>query len=176
MSSPRTKQTSFLDLPAELRNDIYHLALTHDTVTVTDRLIEPALLSTTRQIRRETLPIFYGANTFEAPYPPFMMDLSADKISMLRAVRAVHPSFAVKLQGRASHRSIEGIAKNVGYIRERVYRLVEVHGKGSLKRDVLLVPLMPGVAGERIEWMTLAELERRLVLAAELRLVADREA
>ncbi|KAK4503840.1 hypothetical protein PRZ48_004755 [Zasmidium cellare] len=56
---------SFLDLPAELRNDIYELALVNDTrIVVTRYLKEPNLLLTTHQIRAEARKIWYLRNTF----------------------------------------------------------------------------------------------------------------
>ena len=57
-----------LDLPAELRDYIYELALTtEDTLYIcggTSHELQQALTQTTRQVRHETLPIFYGRNTF----------------------------------------------------------------------------------------------------------------
>ena len=78
--SPRTANTcyTFLSLPAELRNGIYELALI-EVPMIPERSIlayttrpsyerpqkEPALTMTCRQIRRETLKIFYERNIFE---------------------------------------------------------------------------------------------------------------
>lgn len=73
---PKAPQKTFDDLPAELRNRIYLLALVdskplkpqsfHNSSRQSGGfgLLEPALTRTTHQIRRETLPIFYGNNTF----------------------------------------------------------------------------------------------------------------
>ena len=71
--------TGFLDLPAELRNRIYHLALTRpDTINVTSFDIakpqfnssatQPALTQICRQIRNEALPVFYNQNCFTGSY------------------------------------------------------------------------------------------------------------
>ncbi|TKA25879.1 hypothetical protein B0A50_05634 [Salinomyces thailandicus] len=54
----------FLDLPPELRNRIYHFALAPDPSTALVRPAPPALSATSRQVRQETLPIFYGDNCF----------------------------------------------------------------------------------------------------------------
>ncbi|KAF2170181.1 hypothetical protein M409DRAFT_19784 [Zasmidium cellare ATCC 36951] len=59
------KRTSFLDLPPELRNDIYERALIQPTtITVTHSLKDPKLLRTCRQIRFEARKIFYLRNSF----------------------------------------------------------------------------------------------------------------
>lgn len=73
--SEHQQPSAFERLPAELRNRIYHLALVEDEpIEVTDNfgLIlkpyapshQPALTRTSRQIRSETLPIYYGENAF----------------------------------------------------------------------------------------------------------------
>ena len=59
-----------LELPAELRNYIYELAMSSDLLVVVGPESEPdhghqsALTKVNRQTREETLPIFYGKNTF----------------------------------------------------------------------------------------------------------------
>ncbi|USW58685.1 hypothetical protein Slin15195_G120040 [Septoria linicola] len=60
----------FLELPTELRNDIYRLVLVRpkhkrDVVTTIDTIPkEPALLLTCRQIRGEALGIYFRENKF----------------------------------------------------------------------------------------------------------------
>lgn len=61
-----------LCLPAEIRNEIIKLAVTEeDTVFAVgptlrlDKEASPALARTCRQLRREIIPIFYGANILE---------------------------------------------------------------------------------------------------------------
>lgn len=91
-----TTKSSLLNLPAELRNEIYSLALISDALLETStqyQLIErrgsfgayymrislrvPSLLQTSRQIRAETLAIFYGANTFKFhTHRPRRLDVS----------------------------------------------------------------------------------------------------
>ncbi|EMC98996.1 hypothetical protein BAUCODRAFT_31267 [Baudoinia panamericana UAMH 10762] len=64
-----------LGLPTELRDLIYEYALTSDKTVVTFRLdayqresynqaTQPALTRVSRRVRRETLPIFYGRNSY----------------------------------------------------------------------------------------------------------------
>lgn len=63
-------KTTFLDLPAELRNRIYSSDLIkHRQIIPTNRSDhqQPALTRTCRQIRKEALPIYYGSNTFALP-------------------------------------------------------------------------------------------------------------
>lgn len=69
---PRSR---LLDLPPELRDAIYEFALTAEKTVVTYRLdayerdtydhaVQPALTRVNRQVRDETLPIYYGCNDF----------------------------------------------------------------------------------------------------------------
>ena len=72
--SSQTVQSSFLRLPAELRNHIYQMVLVKSDLIDTTcsstfykmqaLVAQPALTKVCRQIRAETLPIFYGANVF----------------------------------------------------------------------------------------------------------------
>lgn len=63
---------AFLQLPAELRNIIYELAVlkNHRILTTLDQIpdipddIQPPLTQTCRQIREECLPIYYEQNVF----------------------------------------------------------------------------------------------------------------
>ncbi|CAD0098445.1 unnamed protein product [Aureobasidium mustum] len=57
----------FMDLPVEIRLRIYSMAISsHQDLTISDHrdVAEPALLQTNRQIRSESIPIFYGTNCF----------------------------------------------------------------------------------------------------------------
>lgn len=64
------RQLRFEELAPELRNAIYHYALVRcenesiDLVSGTLRDLALGLLTTSSTIRREAMPIFYGANTF----------------------------------------------------------------------------------------------------------------
>ncbi|KAK7987186.1 hypothetical protein PG996_006213 [Apiospora saccharicola] len=66
----------FLDLPPELRNEIYYFALgEHQTSsepygpTTCTALAPPALTRTNRQIRNETLGLYYSQNRFSFQLP-----------------------------------------------------------------------------------------------------------
>lgn len=94
-----TTESPLLDLPAELRNEVYSLALTSQSPIETStqyRLMKHdgpfgayylrvslqvlLLLQTSRQIRAETMAIFYGANTFKFGLL-LMRDLDVSELS-----------------------------------------------------------------------------------------------
>lgn len=54
----------FRDLPAELRNRIYRFATVKDPSTALMRPTVPAICQASRQLRNESLPIFYGFTNF----------------------------------------------------------------------------------------------------------------
>jgi hypothetical protein len=62
-------KSPLLKLPAELRNEIYYLALVETDphiITITDAGIEePALLQTSKEVRGEAIQIYYGQNQFQ---------------------------------------------------------------------------------------------------------------
>lgn len=72
----RDRHFRFMDLPAELRNSIYELALVDRTNEAPISIIKRhgrsqdgshgprALLEVSQQVRKETLPIYYGGNSF----------------------------------------------------------------------------------------------------------------
>lgn len=63
----RTNGSTFLDLPAELREQIYRFTLTpYEYIIITASLKEPSLLSVNRQIRREARDLWYHNNNFVA--------------------------------------------------------------------------------------------------------------
>lgn len=67
-------KTELLDLPAELRNNIWEYALsdpepirlTWSMVSGLSRVKQPALTAVSRQVRTESLAIFYHSNVFQA--------------------------------------------------------------------------------------------------------------
>jgi hypothetical protein len=87
--------TTFLDLPPELRNEIYSYMLVRKGVveikTVAPYVLEPALLAVNRQIRSEALTIFYGENTFQIAgstlITKFLRTAGEEKIRALRDVK-----------------------------------------------------------------------------------------
>ena len=98
---------TFLDLPAELRNRVYHLSLVRSGsisgsciwIPLGPRsggelryegLTEPRLLYTSSQICSEALPIFYGANRFKIyggmSLRLWMQRLRVEGVGMLRTI------------------------------------------------------------------------------------------
>ena len=73
LRSTTDTKTGFRDLPAELRNQIYNLALiSEQPIQITtvkargcDVHTEPGILQTNRQIRNETLKLYFEGNTFD---------------------------------------------------------------------------------------------------------------
>lgn len=62
------RRISFLDLPPELRDQIYEAALVEKKVCTGrpgQKFAQPALTRVSRQIREEALPVFYGMNAFQ---------------------------------------------------------------------------------------------------------------
>lgn len=87
MSMLSLKQAQFriLDLPGEIRNRIYHLVLFYSNIRMPtevhrnghpgmfdlrkSRLLQPSITRVSRQLRSETLSIFYSENTFVFEIP-----------------------------------------------------------------------------------------------------------
>lgn len=68
-TSTTTQASPLLDLPAELRNIVYHLVLSSEKgegteITLSTIKSQTTLLRVCSQIRVEATPIFYGTNTF----------------------------------------------------------------------------------------------------------------
>ena len=61
-----------MDLPAEIRNNIYRIAAKADTPLRLRHMAPPAICCVSKQLRLESLPIFFDVNTFvvtvRAPY------------------------------------------------------------------------------------------------------------
>jgi hypothetical protein len=99
---PSTQPDSpLLSLPAEIRNHIYGLALQVGTLEAfqgrqsQNRPQALSLISTCRQLRFETLEIFYRTNTFDFAYmithiPRFIRTVSHAARNAVRSIRIVH--------------------------------------------------------------------------------------
>lgn len=61
----RTHPTCFLDLPPELRNEIYKIALKEPLRQSIDKMKVPALVQAHEQIRKEAMSMFLHINTFK---------------------------------------------------------------------------------------------------------------
>lgn len=174
-------RTSFLDLPPEIRVEVYSYAIVerHPVQILIYRskvlVPEPDLLVTCRLIRKEAMPIFYGSNTFEPMFDKkgrataaFLDSLSDEKIPMLRALRA----YEYNKTGLASLVYARLLAVNrpkwiLTQLNKAKDRLSEIigHGRGLLRRDAVLVPYIQ--AGGHVMWCTEEE------VIARHRLIAD---
>lgn len=141
-------KTTFLSLPAEIRNEIYSLAIV-EPVTLNIRsvhpyLLEPGLLATNRQVRSEALGIWYSGNAFEidgsSPAVKFLRATSDDKLRALRCFRI----FTTFLPA-------------AGYIDTRINQLLrEFQPRGLDKQTIhFMVSVTDG-----FEWVNLARLKR----------------
>ncbi|KAK5737775.1 hypothetical protein LTR17_006423 [Elasticomyces elasticus] len=89
-SAPHNEDCKLLELSAELRNIIYEFVLLQkDDIVVTPTLRSPALLQVSRQIRTETLAMWYESNSFEIAVNDCKTDLS-------RAWDRTHHALGVK--------------------------------------------------------------------------------
>lgn len=102
--------TPLLRLPAELRNHIFQLSvlklfsidiLSRNSKRQSPRLLQPSLSRTSRQLRREVLPIFYGGNAFEIdgtrysrPLPPDNMLIDSPRNPPFSTIERDHDTIA----------------------------------------------------------------------------------
>jgi hypothetical protein len=105
--TPSKKPTSFLDLPRELRDEIYTQALQmpvpidigcclpspgywHDPVSNPLRPSTPHLLLANKQIHDEATAVLYGTNTFKFPHPgqfsAFNEQIGADNAKQIKNI------------------------------------------------------------------------------------------
>lgn len=154
-------KSRLLSLPAELRNEIYSHALVQLTPIVLPYACEtrssksassgrePSLLSTSRTIRVEATPIYYGCNIFAAPSHAsahrFLKQLGYAKIQGLRMFRPVD----LVLPQSAHRRWFESV-------RRRVNKLVKEVGKGALAVEAVSVPVRSLGVGD-VSWVGLRE-------------------
>ena len=104
MTAEIERKTSLLNLPAELRNEIYTLSLVRESAIRVDSkwsqmppflaYVEPALLRVNRQLRRETLEIQYSSNVFQcysySGLTKFVSRLGLERVAMLKHVKCGH--------------------------------------------------------------------------------------
>lgn len=141
-------KTTFLSLPAEIRNEIYSLALIEDApvrvLTTRPYLLEPALLAIGKQVRSEALGLWYGENVFE-------IDGSSPAVKFLRATSDY------KLRALRCLRISTTFVPAADYIRTRTEQLLREFQPRGLNRQA--IHFMLTVEGE-LEWVNLARLRR----------------
>lgn len=151
--------TTFFDLPAELRNRIYALAVKPDDPSATVKLTlnyphykEPPLLSVSRQIRQEAMGVFIGETIFEEESSyiiRFLKTLSDEKMKWLRTIRVLVYGSRECMQ---HWRWMERVLKTL----DQTFR----HGRGLLRRDAIQFPIVveDGYQGE-FTWVHLQNID-----------------
>ena len=139
MARKLNSKTPLLDLPAEVRNQIFIEVLIREQPIVLrvwlPMITEPPLLATSRRIRDEAMPIFYGGNVFTSRRPSvmkqFLEHCSDEQLPLFRSIRAVQPL------GWEYFTRSEWITE----MRKHAAPLVKRYGRGLLCADAILVPL-----------------------------------
>lgn len=158
---------TFFDLPPEIRVNIYSYIVVEDhpfqiltrpgPYRVRAQRIdvpEPDLLAVCKLIRKEAMPIFYGANIFEPLFGNSYLDtaefvawLPDEKVNMLRALRSRQdPTQLSTWQGYSLAEAREDGNSILGM------------GRGLLRRDAILLPFLEMETGQTA-WCTFDELE-----------------
>lgn len=146
---------SFLEFPAEIRNAIYTLAVTLDDdrgssdissststtlgITIPRQRMEPAITRTNRQIRLESLPMYYHVNTFRSDNIVFaehwLQHLQPEKKAALTAVHLDDPRHAALSRWKLARLSflLASIALRARMTRSTVLRMpMDVEGEGTV--------------------------------------------
>lgn len=153
---------SFLNLPAELRNRIYHLVVVKkEPIRLSEErfiALDPPITATNWQVRDETIPIFYSSNTFQTiGHTPgdtevtkrFLWSCSDGKLPLFRSIKVDLglPSIKVSIW-----------AKGMG---SRAIRHLEKDARKLLRRDALLyqclVPVEDGAF--KVMWVDVDKLD-----------------
>ncbi|KAK5165254.1 uncharacterized protein LTR77_009352 [Saxophila tyrrhenica] len=120
--------TTFLSLPPELRNEIYSYNLLTDHPILL-QVYKPhpgelSLLRVSRQVRDEALPVFYGANVFEANsvvmLRRYLKTLNRQKMRALRMVHINPVHEHTRQHAIKSLRSLEGDFSSLGLRRDAI--------------------------------------------------------
>jgi hypothetical protein len=138
--------SQLLALPAELREEIWRLALGGIVFDITQehrpRIPEPALTCTSRQIRAETLSVFWAHNIFDGQHAAmlrFFGLIGRQNVELIRHVRHTgHVGLNTLVGIRLTLRILGGAYETLG-----------------LRRDALHLPLL--IEGEGESWVNLQE-------------------
>ncbi|KAK3714999.1 hypothetical protein LTR37_007489 [Vermiconidia calcicola] len=122
----REGATAFLDLPAELRNEIYALVVVQDDQIELPLLPpyvrQPKLLGVNRQIRAEALSIYYGENVFQiqgsTSAAQFMRSVSEEGLRALRSLQIYCPVVLTVKDAMARSQQLFGRYKERGLRRQ----------------------------------------------------------
>ena len=143
----RSNTTTFLDLPPEIRNEIYaHSLNEQDGIPVRETRLyvhEPPLSLVNRQIRSEVLDTFYADNIFE-------VSGSNPAVKFLRST----PEY--KLRSLRTLRIFCNIVPTANYARERIAKLVREFGGQGLPKQTIQFLVSDG---ESLVWANLEKLK-----------------
>lgn len=189
-NATNTSHASFLSLPAEIRNHIYHDALVEvepirliSIHKLASFIIEPALLLTTKQVRSDALPVFYGANTFRSlgsdALEKFLQQCSNEKLSLLRFLHCISRSDAdaimadmlmskrvqveYRKKGNDMHRWL--VEQYLQRVRKQGEKLMQIGEEQGVNRGAMLLPIYaptPDICFDS-EWVTLDEYKQYTV-------------
>lgn len=134
-------ESRFLDLPAELRNDIYRHAILKDKkiLVTTSGIDEPSLLRACKQIRDEALPIYYAENRFTLQIIDYKSDvvLSFERRERCQILRRHNIECEIRLR-RVGTANWQNLREWLERFHARELRICIASGEK---------PLPPGVCG-----------------------------
>ncbi|KAF7196551.1 hypothetical protein HII31_01921 [Pseudocercospora fuligena] len=157
-------RTGFLDLPAELRNKVYNLALVKSrTIFIKDakgKRRRPALLYTCRLIQAEASPIFYSTNSFQANSVAsaalFLRGLNDQLLPLLRSLRATVLEQASQEQEDGPYG--QGAQWWLNFVKAKLKHLNVTCGRSKVNPGVIVMPLMVP-DDEEVLWVSSADAE-----------------
>lgn len=122
-----TQHSRFLNLPGELRNQVYrHLLVSPNIIRLEgeDRA-QPALLHVSRQLRRESASIYYSENIFKYR----VVDMAGQKMLPFRSLLlkyriAQHHNFKWNLYGNISWTNLRAWLRAYHELRAKIRQLV----------------------------------------------------
>lgn len=135
------QSTHIMDLPPEIRNDIWTLAIVQqqpiDVAPIRPFLKEPALLAVNRQVRSETMSVWYAEHAFQimgsVPAVKFLRSRADQQLRSLRSVRIT--SEKSEMMRKAPRAWIE-------HLRKRIESLMWEFEERGLRKSALKFQLM----------------------------------
>ena len=194
MGSDRETTVSILDLPAEVRNQIYHDAIVSSTpMIVTSRspfIQQPALLATCKQIQNEALAMFYTQNIFQSAdlhtSIACLNRMSLQTRPMLRSLRTLSDGYLWEIIDvldtsrplpRESVQLIKYWFADVLCLelRKMYKQLRHFCSAGGVREDAILLPLPDTQQRGSYTWITGSEIDNYEALVTHGRFVIQRK-
>lgn len=166
MEDTSTCRPALLGLPPELHSAIYYYALAGDeaVATTTDLFVtgrygekvvdEPGILSANHRLRKECLPIFYSANTFECGHSEkidiFLQKITREKLAHVQRLRA----FDVCLTLEERHLSNADKNRFLSYMKGWLHLWSDEFEKKGFHKDAVLVLIR---VGSGVAWVPAVE-------------------